>query len=119
MMVRQVTERIEKLRMELNLSKSEFCSIIEFSQANYSNITGSRGSKPGVELVEKIALHIKNINLHWLLTGKGNMFLDVYESDDQETLTIVEQSREYQAMRKNSTDTAMEIMNLLVDLDEE
>lgn len=68
----RITERIEEFRRHLGLSKSDFCKVIAFPLGTYSNITGSRQSKPNAELLAAIATHTQ-VNPHWLLTGEGGM----------------------------------------------
>lgn len=71
----QVTDRIEEIRKHLGLSKLAYCERIGFSYSNYSQITGTRGSKPNVELVHDVIRHT-GVNPMWLLTGDGPMFSD-------------------------------------------
>lgn len=71
----QVTERIEEVRRHLGISKLAFCERIGFSYSNYSQITGTRGSKPNVELVHDVIRHT-GVNPMWLLTGEGAMYAD-------------------------------------------
>ncbi|MCH9045504.1 MAG: hypothetical protein IIA40_05310 [SAR324 cluster bacterium] len=68
----RITERIEEFRRHLGLNKSDFCKLIAFPLGTYSNITGSRQSKPNAELLAAIATHTQ-VNPHWLLTGEGGM----------------------------------------------
>jgi phage repressor protein C with HTH and peptisase S24 domain len=69
----KVTERIEEIRKHLNLSKLAFCEHIGFSYSNYSQITGTRGSKPNVDLLYDV-VRATGANPLWLLSGEGEMF---------------------------------------------
>src|SRR5574341_2331473 len=71
----KVTERIEEIRQHLGLSKLAFCDRIGFSYSNYSQITGTRGYKPNVELVYDV-IRRTGCNPRWLLMGEGPMLSD-------------------------------------------
>ncbi len=63
---------LELLRSELGINKKEFAQKLGITQNSYTNyITGKR------ELPTDVVLKIKqlfDINIDWLLTGKGNMY---------------------------------------------
>jgi phage repressor protein C with HTH and peptisase S24 domain len=65
----QITERIEQLRLRMELSKSDFCGRIGFPLKTYLNVAGPRRSKPSAELLAAVAAHV-DVNLRWLLTGQ-------------------------------------------------
>lgn len=57
-------------------NKRAFSNLVGVTPTVLENIVGTRQGKPGYELMKKIAFAIENINLDWLLTGRGFMFLD-------------------------------------------
>lgn len=57
-------------------NKRAFSNLVGVTPTVVENIVGTRQGKPGYELMEKIAFAIENINLDWLLTGRGFMFLN-------------------------------------------
>ena len=65
----QIADRIEQLRVRLQLSKSDFCGRIGFPLKTYLNVSGGRRSKPNAELLAAVAAHV-DVNLRWLLTGR-------------------------------------------------
>ena len=73
----EITERIEELRIDLGYKKKKnFCDTIGFPTSSYSNITGTRDSKPNIELLSQIALKFPNVNFRWILTGIGGKYLE-------------------------------------------
>lgn len=78
-----MNELLRKLRKSLNLSQAEIEKTLELSPTTWSQY--ERGKvKPASDVLVKI--HNKfNININWLLTGKGSMFqeqlLPVFPSD--------------------------------------
>ena len=67
----QITERIEELRGRMNLSKSDFCERIGFPLKTYTNMAGSRRSKPNAELLASLAANL-DADLRWVLTGSAS-----------------------------------------------
>ncbi|MFK1819452.1 hypothetical protein ACIXCY_22150 [Bacteroides fragilis] len=57
-------------------NKRAFSHLVGVTPTVIENIVGTRQGKPGYELMSKIAFAIENINLDWLLTGRGTMFLN-------------------------------------------
>jgi len=67
-------KRIELLVRELGITITEFEREIGASESSIKN--GLRGnSGPRTELYLKIYRRYKSVNLHWLITGEGEMFL--------------------------------------------
>ncbi len=67
-------ENFTKIRKKLRLNQTEFSKKLDTSQDMISNYENKK-----IELPSKIIdiLHKKlNIDIHWLLTGKGEMFLN-------------------------------------------
>lgn len=69
-----ISQRFRIFRNYLKLTQSEFASALgDVSQANITDIEREK-VKVSIDVLEK--LHIKwKINVHWLLTGEGEMLL--------------------------------------------
>ncbi len=67
--------RLSNLIKALNVNQSEFAKTLGMAQPNISRILNG-GAQVSIELVNKISNAYKQVNLHWLLTGDGEMFLD-------------------------------------------
>jgi transcriptional regulator with XRE-family HTH domain len=65
--------RVKAVRDELNLKQGAFAKKLSISQSFISYIEkGQR--KPSFELMSSL-LSVFNVNLHWLVTGIGDMFI--------------------------------------------
>lgn len=72
-----INERLMELINEVSKgNKRAFSKLVGVTPTVVENIVGTRKGKPGYELLEKIAFAIENINLDWLLTGRGDMLLN-------------------------------------------
>lgn len=66
-------ERLVEFRKTITSNASAFARSIDLSQPVYANY--ERGQRrPAFEILEKMA-RVHNVNLNWLLTGEGEMFL--------------------------------------------
>ncbi len=65
-----MTERIEQIRKDLDLSPPAFCERIGFPYPRYHHIISGRKSKPTADLLSLVAEHT-NVNPEWLLKGIG------------------------------------------------
>lgn len=75
--------RFEKLLKTLNHNGKTLAEALEVSQPLISQIiSGKRGITKF--LVEKLTARYSNVNLNWLYTGNGSMFLN-----DQKTVDVV------------------------------
>jgi transcriptional regulator with XRE-family HTH domain len=65
--------RVREIRKYLRLTQVEFSSKLGLKQGSIADWERGK-STPSIETLTNIADNF-NINLHWLLTGKGEMFL--------------------------------------------
>lgn len=83
-----INGRIDSLINSLRMNKNSFGKFINVSPQNIHNIIGERKSKPSSEILEKIVTAVnslqsaRKLNLEWLLTGKGQMFIDSKPKDN-------------------------------------
>ncbi|MCB0574998.1 MAG: helix-turn-helix transcriptional regulator [Saprospiraceae bacterium] len=71
--------RLKKLIKALDLNQSTFAKSLGLAQPNISRMING-GSNISVEVLNRLAVRFMQVNLHWLLTGNGEMFLDETES---------------------------------------
>ena len=77
------SRRLQKLIKALNMNQSKFAKHLGVTQPNISRmVTGE--SRISTEILNRIILAYKNVNLHWLLTGDGEMFKDVPQGKSPE-----------------------------------
>lgn len=65
--------RLQQFISAENLSQSQFADIIGVARASVSHIIAGR-NKPGFDFIESITKHFPNLNVEWLITGKGRMY---------------------------------------------
>ncbi len=58
-----------------NITQSQFADTLSVARGSVSNILSGR-NKPGYEFLESLILHYPNLNLEWLMSGKGRMYKD-------------------------------------------
>jgi transcriptional regulator with XRE-family HTH domain len=69
------SRRLQQLIKALNMNQSKFAKQLGVTQPNISRmVTGE--SRISTEILNRIILAHKNVNLHWLLTGDGEMFME-------------------------------------------
>ncbi|UWY28757.1 hypothetical protein N4T20_02255 [Flavobacterium sp. TR2] len=102
-----INERIEEIIKTLfNGKKSRFASQIGVSPTVIENIVGTRKGNPSFGVLEKIAFAIENINLDWLLTGRGKMTVEqTSRSKKNENDSIITELRENIDKISKETDT--------------
>jgi len=68
-----INNRLYQLRKSLSLSQKDFAKMLGITQQSYNNYEKGKRAIPN-ELMSKIN-NMFNVNLNWLLTGRGEMFL--------------------------------------------
>lgn len=68
--------RLLKLIKALNLKQTTFAQSLGIKQPNISRMISGQ-NKISAEVLNRISNTHKSVNLHWLLTGEGEMFLDI------------------------------------------
>lgn len=77
-----MNERIKQLRKALNLKQSDFATALSISQGHLSDIENNR--KKVSDRVLSICSLKFGVNKEWLRTGKGNMYMFLSMSEDDE-----------------------------------
>lgn len=65
-------ERFKQLLEEKGLSATKFAALIKVNASAMSHILNGR-SKPGFDVLDKIAQAFPDVNLNWLISGKGEL----------------------------------------------
>ena len=66
-----------------SITQAQFADTLEVARGSVSHILSGR-NKPGYDFLESLLLHYPQLNLDWLLTGKGRMYRE--ESARESTL---------------------------------
>ncbi len=78
---KDITDRIELILKEYNLSPSAFSDLIQVQRSAMSHIL-SRRNRPSLDVIQKILKEFPDINSQWLLTGLGKMKqLNLFEEE--------------------------------------
>ena len=84
------SENLKKVRQKLGLSQKEIAEKIGIQQAQYSRYEVS--TSPSTEILEKL-VKVFNINVNYLLTGEGSMFITPELSKETLQFKIPKNSR--------------------------
>lgn len=79
-----VGQRLKFLIETLGMKTGAFSRVLGVSETNVRNYT-ERNSKPGADFLEKLIMHFEQINLTWLLTGRGEPLILPANENNQTT----------------------------------
>lgn len=100
-------QRLKIVRKFLNKTQVDFATSIGLTQAGYSDIERGKNNVSG-----KIKILLKRehqVNISWLETGDGDMFLPISESQDpREQQLILELQSEIEKLQKEVNQLASE-----------
>ena len=68
-----MNKRLQQFLAAENISQSQFADSIGVARASISHILAGR-NKPGFDFIESMARHYPELNLEWLITGRGRMY---------------------------------------------
>lgn len=68
-----IKDRFKMVMDREKLTAGAFAESIGVAQATISHILGPRNKYPSTEVILRLHQRYNDINLEWLLTGKGNM----------------------------------------------
>lgn len=91
-MVTYMKERIIQFLSENNLTSTKFADLVGVQRSSISHILSGR-NKPSYDFIEKILIAYPDLNAQWLITGKGDMFLNqpsLFNKDESAILTTRE-----------------------------
>ncbi|GHV71611.1 hypothetical protein AGMMS49928_24190 [Spirochaetia bacterium] len=84
MAVSSINERIKAVRKALNISQKNFCESIYLSYSFYVKIEA--GTRNPNERVYELICNKYKVNKEWLITGKGEMFIETRPDVELEEL---------------------------------
>jgi transcriptional regulator with XRE-family HTH domain len=76
-------ERISRLIKSQKISASQFADEIGVQRSSVSHVLSGR-NKPSLDFITKIINSYPDVNSDWLLTGKGNMWVDLNSNVQKE-----------------------------------
>ncbi len=84
-----MNKRLQQFLNAENITQSQFAERIGVAKASVSHILAGR-NRPGFDFIESMSLSFPDLNLDWLICGKGRM----YKSMRQETGIFADPSHE-------------------------
>lgn len=85
-----VNQRIKFLIEDYSqLTQRAFAARIGVSQSAISSLFSQRENRPGLDMVQKIAIAYPEVNLEWLLLGQGNMLKPAVPLSELATLELI------------------------------
>ena len=76
-----MNRRLQQFLAAENISQSQFADTIGVARASISHILAGR-NKPGFDFIERTARHYPDLNLDWLITGRGKMYSSAKSAPD-------------------------------------
>lgn len=76
-------DRFKQLLEEKGLTATKFAAIIKVNASAMSHILNGR-SKPGFDVLDKIAQAFPDVNLNWLISGTGS----IYNADKNKPIVV-------------------------------
>ena len=86
----KMQERFKQLLEEKNLTATRFAAMIKVNASAMSHILNGR-SKPGFDVLDKIAQAFPDVNLNWLISGKGSQYINRISTPAKEVANIIEE----------------------------
>ncbi|MAT89444.1 MAG: transcriptional regulator [Flavobacteriaceae bacterium] len=109
---KEFAKRIEKILDFYGLSATAFSDAIEFNRSTISHILSGR-NKPSLDFVMKVVQEFPEVELYWLLKGKGSF--PPSESSPEKSLHISASSEETHKQPKPSEETQENTLQLTED----
>lgn len=78
-MFTNMNRRLLQFLQAENITQTQLADTLSVARGSVSNILAGR-NKPGYDFLESLILHYPNLNLEWLLSGKGKMYHDASEA---------------------------------------
>ena len=74
--VTKMNNRLIQFLAAENISQAQFADTIGVARASVSHIVAGR-NKPGFDFIQSTAEHYPNLNIEWLIAGRGRMYKNV------------------------------------------
>ena len=69
----QMNQRLQQFLSAENLTQTQFAERLGVAKASVSHILAGR-NKPGFDFIESLSRQFPNLNLEWLISGRGKMY---------------------------------------------
>ena len=72
--------RLKQFLSAENISQSQFADAIKVVRASVSHVLSGRNN-PGYDFIKALMLAYPNLNIEWLMLGKGKMYKETYDNN--------------------------------------
>lgn len=96
-----------------NITQTQLADTLSVARGSVSNILAGR-NKPGYDFLESLILHYPNLNLEWLVSGKGKMYHDGETGIPAETFPQQEDPAQLNLFAPQSPVNNREISKIMV-----
>lgn len=87
LMITNMNTRLKQFISAENITQAQFADNINVVRASVSHILAGR-NKPGYEFISGLMRYYPNLNLEWLMFGKGKMYKDAHSEAISQENTI-------------------------------
>lgn len=102
-----MNRRLQQFLAAENISQSQFADTIGVARASVSHILAGR-NKPGFDFIENMSKNYPNLNLEWLITGKGKMYKGMTENSTSRQVPQDDLFADYQEEENFSSPTPVQ-----------
>ena len=88
-----ISDRLRILMDNYELSSSQFADKLEIQRSAISHLLSGR-NKPSILILEKIIRHFPDVDINWLIMGKGNILKNTPPEQTAKEDSTLEFSRE-------------------------
>ena len=107
-MTLEISERVTIFREYKSLKQAEFAKLIKVSRSTLSEIENRISNMPSTPVILSIADVFNDINIEWLLTGKGAMLK--VDTDDTQSIDIEEFVKQIEPMNDKQRHKLLKII---------
>lgn len=72
---KEIGERFKNIRLNLKYSQKDLAELLEIHQTAISDIEKGK-TNPSFNIIKALSLNFKDLNIDWLLTGRGDDYID-------------------------------------------
>lgn len=112
-MFTNMNRRLLQFLQAENITQTQLADTLSVARGSVSNILAGR-NKPGYDFLESLILHYPNLNLEWLVSGKGKMYHENENGMPIETAPQQEDSVQLDLFSLQSPANNREISRIMV-----
>jgi transcriptional regulator with XRE-family HTH domain len=97
-----IADRIKEILNHYGLTAAEFAERLNIQKSSISHLLSGR-NKPSFSFISKLATNFPEINLHWFITGEGDIFNQPGQNIKYENLSEKEKTPKPRPDSTNAT----------------